>query len=257
MIIKFINKIIFLIKFLLNPQFFFKESRSQNENQENLFLNYLSDFIIKKTFIEIGFHHLEFNCISLIKKNFKGLMIDGGRPINIYILKFIIFMLRKDITILKRYLTIENVLESIKFEDIGCLSLDIDGNDYWILKKIIESNIFPEVIIVEYNASFLDKSISIPYDELFDRKKKHKSGFYHGASLSAFYKILNSKNYNLVKIIGGANAIFVNDDLLKKTKLVKHTPDKIYEECLLRNKWSNLTAKEQFEIIRHLEVKIV
>ncbi len=257
MVIKFINKIIFLIKFLLNPQFFFKESRSQNENQENLFLNYLSEFIIKKTFIEIGFHHLEFNCISLIKKNFKGLMIDGGRPINIYILKFIIFILRKDITILKRHLTIDNVLESIKFEDIGCLSIDIDGNDYWILKKIIESNIFPEVIIVEYNASFLDRSISIPYDDLFDRKKKHKSGFYHGASLSAFYKILNSKNYNLVKIIGGANAIFVNDDLLKKTKLVKHTPDKIYEECLLRNKWSKTDAKTQYQLIKKLKFKNV
>ena len=257
MIIKFINKIFFLIKFLLNPQFFFKASRSQNENQENLFLNYLSDFITKKTFIEIGFHHLEFNCISLIKKNFKGLMIDGGRSINIYILKFIIFILRKDITILKKYLTIDNVLESIKFEDIGCLSLDIDGNDYWILKKIIESNIFPEVIIVEYNASFLDKNISIPYENLFDRKKKHKSGFYHGASLSAFYKILNSKNYNLVKIIGGANAIFVNDDLLKKTKLVKHTPDKLYEECLLRNKWSKTDAKTQYKLIKNLKFKNV
>ena len=137
------------------------------------------------------------------------------------------------------------------------MSIDIDGNDYWILKKIVESNIFPEVIVVEYNASFLDRSISIPYDELFDRKKKHKSGFYHGASLLAFYRLLDAKNYNLVKIVGGANAIFINDYLLKKTKLAKYTPDEIYEECLLRNKWSNLTAKDQFEIIKHLEFKIV
>ena len=58
----------------------------------------------------------------------------------------------------------------MRFKNIGCLSLDIDGNDYWILKKIINENICPEVIITEYNASFLDKSISVPYDESFDRK---------------------------------------------------------------------------------------
>ena len=95
MIIKFINKIIFLIKFTFDSELFYKTSKSQNENRENIFLDYLSNFIVNKSFIEIGFHHLEFNCISLIKKNFKGLMIDGGRPINIFLLKFIIFMLKK------------------------------------------------------------------------------------------------------------------------------------------------------------------
>ena len=257
MIIKFINKIIFLIKFTFDSELFYKTSKSQNENRENIFLDYLSNFIVNKSFIEIGFHHLEFNCISLIKKNFKGLMIDGGRPINIFLLKFIIFMLKKKITILRKYLTKDNVLELISFKNIGCLSLDIDGNDYWILKKIIDENISPEVIITEYNASFLNKSISVPYDELFDRKIKHKSGFYHGASLLAFYKLLQVKNYHLVQIIGGANAVFVNENIIKKTGLVSFLPDAIYEECLFRNKWSNTTAKEQFEIIKHLKLENV
>ena len=145
----------------------------------------------------------------------------------------------------------------MRFKNIGCLSLDIDGNDYWILKKIINENICPEVIITEYNASFLYKSISVPYDESFDRKTKHISGFYHGASLSAFYKLLRAKNYHLVKIIGGANAVFVNEDIIKKTGLTSFLPDAIYEECFFRNKWSNTTAKEQFEIIKHLKLENV
>ena len=257
MIIKFINKITFLIKFMFDSNLFYKKSRSQNNNKENIILDYLSNFIENKNFIEIGFHHLEFNCISLVKKNFRGLMIDGGRPINILLLKFITFILRKDITIIRKYLTRDNILESMRFKNIGCLSLDIDGNDYWILKKIINENICPEVIITEYNASFLYKSISVPYDESFDRKTKHISGFYHGASLSAFYKLLRVKNYHLVKIIGGANAVFVNEDIIKKTGLTSFLPDAIYEECFFRNKWSNTTAKEQFEIIKHLKLENV
>ena len=257
MIIKFINKIIFFIKFLFDNKHFYKKSKSQNNNEENTFLDYLSSFINSKSFIEIGFHHLEFNCISLIKKDFNGLMIDGGRPINILLLKFITFILKKNIIILRRYLTRDNIIKSIIFKNIGCLSLDIDGNDYWILKKIINENILPEVIITEYNASFLNKSISVPYEELFDRKIKHESGFYHGASLMAFHKLLLIKDYHLVKIIGGANAVFVNADILKKTGLTSFLPDNIYEECLFRNKWSNTTAKEQFEIIKHLKFENV
>ena len=115
--------------------FFTKKAEVKTIIKKIFFLDYLSNFIENKNFIEIGFHHLEFNCISLVKKNFRGLMIDGGRPINILLLKFITFILKKDITILRKYLTKDNILESIRFKNIGCLSLDIDGNDYWILKK--------------------------------------------------------------------------------------------------------------------------
>ena len=69
-----------------------------------------------------------------------------------------------------------------------------------------------------------------------------------------FYEV---KNYHLVKIIGGANAIFVNEDIIKKTGLTSFLPDAIYEECFFRNKWSNTTAKEQFEIIKHLKLENV
>ena len=37
---------------------------------------------------------------------------------------------------------------------LGVLSVDIDGNDYWILKKLL-IHFKPEIICVEYNASFL------------------------------------------------------------------------------------------------------
>ena len=257
MIIKIINKITFLINIFFSNELFYIKCRSQNENKENIFLNYLSNFIKNKNFIEVGFHHLEFNCVGLIKKDFKGLMIDGGRLSNILLLKLIVLIIKKDIKVLRKFIITENIIQLLSFKNIGCLSLDIDGNDYWILKKIINENIFPEVIIVEYNASFLDKSISVPYDQSFDRKVKHISGFYHGASLLAFYNLLKIQNYHLVKSIGGSNAVFVNNHIIKKAKLKSFLPSEIYEECFLRNKWSNTTAKQQFEIIKNLKIENV
>ena len=257
MIIKIINKINFLLRIFFSNKLFFDVCKSQNDDNENIFLTYLADFINNKNFVEIGFHHMEFNCLGLVKKNYKGLMIDGGRLINILLLQIIFLILKKNVKVIKKYLTLENIFQSIHFKKIGCLSLDIDGNDYWILKKIINENILPEVIIVEYNASFLDKNISVPYDKNFNRKKKHFSGFYHGASLSAFYRLLNKFNYHLVKSIGGSNAIFINEELLKKTSLKSHLPEEIYQECYLRNKWSNSTAIEQYETIKHLKFENV
>ncbi len=257
MIIKIINKINFLLRIFFSNKLFFDVCKSQNDDNENIFLTYLADFINNKNFVEIGFHHMEFNCLGLVKKNYKGLMIDGGRLINILLLQIIFLILKKNVKVIKKYLTLENIFQSIHFKKIGCLSLDIDGNDYWILKKIINENILPEVIIVEYNASFLDKNISVPYDKNFNRKKKHFSGFYHGASLSAFYRLLKKFNYHLVKSIGGSNAIFINEELLKKTSLKSYLPKEIYQECYLRNKWSNSTAIEQYETIKHLKFENV
>ena len=61
----------------------------------------------------------------------------------------------------------------------------------------------------------------------------------------------------MVKSIGGSNAIFINEELLKKTSLKSYLPKEIYQECYLRNKWSNSTAIEQYETIKHLKFENV
>lgn len=58
----------------------------------------------------------------------------------------------------------------------------------------------PEVICVENNASFGLRSISVPYNSDFDRHEEHKSGWYYGASITAFNK-LHTPEYLLVKNI--------------------------------------------------------
>ena len=55
-------------------------------------------------------------------------------------------------------------------------------------------------MIVEYNSTFLNKSITTPYDENFERHDKHESGWYHGASLKAFIKLFNDYKSFFLKI---------------------------------------------------------
>lgn len=93
--------------------------------------------------------------------------------------------------------------------EIDLLSIDIDGNDYWVWKAI--GAVEPRVVVIEYNASFgPDRSITVPYDPLFDRYAKHPSGYYHGASLAALAKLGAEKGYVLVGCdASGVNAFFV------------------------------------------------
>ena len=104
---------------------------------------------------------------------------------------------------------------------------------------------------MEHNASFLLRSITIPYAADFDRHKAHSSGYYHGASITAFYKLLKQE-YALIENIEGLNLIFVrNDVLLDKYKTLNS--EEAFSENTLRNKMSNTTTKEQWNRIKDLK----
>ena len=152
-----------------------------------------------------------------------------------------------------KFIDKENISEILLFDKIGIFSIDIDGNDYWILKEILNKKIFPEIIVVEFNSTFQNKSFTVPYNKNFERFKMHKSGWYHGASIVAFDKLLKSNNYTLVRTIAGVNAFFVNKKILKKAKLKKIFSKNIKEENRVRKKLSKLNARQQFKKIKNLK----
>jgi len=87
------------------------------------------------------------------------------------------------IRIIEAFLTLENIgFVKFHFPQTGVLSIDVDGNDYWFLEKLIDAN--PTVICVEYNASMGLESIAVPYDPSFDRYQKHPSGWYQSIKQS-------------------------------------------------------------------------
>jgi len=55
------------------------------------------------------------------------------------------------------------------------LPIDLDHNDYWVLKSAIFLDI--NVVVVEYNAIFCSvRAVSIPRNDKFDKFSAHFSG---------------------------------------------------------------------------------
>lgn len=195
-----------------------------------------------KTFVEFGFHPSEFNCAELME-DFKGLLVDG----NPTIVADARVLFPPNIRIEQAFLTKDN-LDFIRnaFPQLGILSVDVDGNDYWLLEALID--IRPSVISVEYNASFGPEPVTVPYDPSFDRLQKHASGWYHGASLSALAKLAARYGYGLAAVSNaGGNAFFTADGNLD--------PATAWRPAVLRDRWSGTTWQEQWEAVRTMPLE--
>lgn len=241
----------YLLGLLLNKKNYQNRISSQNSD-EGKFLKEFIKKIDNKTFLELGFHPMEFNTISLMTENYVGTIIDGNMK-NVFFMKMLKLFHNYKIRPVYKFLNKNNIFEFTKSK-FGIFSIDIDGNDYWILKEILNLNNNFELIIVEYNSSFLDKSITVPYDPNFNRHAKHNSGWYHGASLKAFVKLLKRYDYSLIKTVGGNNAFFIKKYQLSKFNFKELDHYEAFEECILRNKWSKTTALDQYETIKNLEL---
>jgi len=150
-------------------------------------------------------------------------------------------------------ITAENINEVLlansQAREIDLLSIDIDGNDYWVWEAI--TAIEPRVVIIEYNASFdSDKSLAVKYDPNFDRHEKHMSGWYHGASLMALTKLANAKGYILVGCESqGVNAFFVRKDIATGKIFEVSVKESFYPHLSRMNK---ANTSQQFDCIKHL-----
>ena len=234
-----------LINLLIRLKKCFVEPKPQND--EGVIIDRLTKrYIIPNTFIEFGFSGWEFNCAQLVNC-WNGLLVDGD-PYNVKIARII---LPKNIVVKKQWLTLDNLkfIETYaEGKDIGILSIDVDGNDFWFLKKLI--SLRPAIIIAEYNSSFGLRPVTVPYDPSFDRRKKHESRTYFGASLSAIHYLTSRNGYSLIEIgNSGINAFFIRNDFLTTDDLV------LKPESAFREKYfpDRTRPSQQWEKIKELE----
>ena len=172
---------------------------------------------IPKTFVEFGVeNYVESNTRFLLKQDYwRGLVLDGQESAIEYIRADAVSW-RHNLTAKYAFITKENINQLISEAgfsgEIGILSVDIDGNDYWIWDAIQVVN--PMVVICEYNATFGDEhAITVPYQADFNRTKAHFSNLYFGASLPALCKLAHQKGYDFVGCNRiGSNAFFVRRD---------------------------------------------
>jgi hypothetical protein len=113
------------------------------------------------------------------------------------------------------WITAENVNVEIARQgwsgEIDLLSIDVDGNDYWIWKAI--DSIQPRVVVIEFSAFWgPDRAVTIPYSADFRWDRRNPS--YCGASLAAMVKLGHEKGYRFIGTNRSEiNAFFVRTDL--------------------------------------------
>ena len=146
------------------------------------------------TFIEFGVGNFsEANCRFLMQnRNWKGLIIDGYDKLLADVQAKDWFW-RFDLRVKSAFITAENIDELFAQSGfrgpIGILSIDVDGNDYWIWNAI--RSVDPAIVICEYNALFGDtRAVTIPYDPEFRRLPAHASGLYFGSSILALKRLV-------------------------------------------------------------------
>ena len=169
-------------------------------------------------FVEFGVeNYRESNTRFLLQyDNWRGLVIDGSGDYMDSVRQSPLCW-RHDLTALDAFINRDNINELIRaggFEgEIGILSVDIDGVDYWVVEKLGAVN--PQIVICEINGILGgDLAVTVPYKSDFARLGEHFSGQYFGASLKGMEKLLRSRGYSLVGINSNCvNAFFVRNDL--------------------------------------------
>lgn len=168
-----------------------------------------------KTFVEFGVDDgLENNSLNLILDGWRGLWLEGS-PANVDAIraKFSDVVADGRLVIDHAFIDRDNINAIIgrTFSgEIDLITIDIDGNDIYILEALQVIN--PRVIVIEYNGKFRPPlSIAQAYDPQFIWAKRD----YTGASLAAIEKVAARKGYSLVGCnIMGVNAFLVRNDLL-------------------------------------------
>jgi hypothetical protein len=155
----------------------------------------------------------------IINHGWEGLLFDGDRNNVEYGIKYYSKIQSTKLypPIFKQaWITRDNVNQFISENgfngDIDLLSLDIDGNDYYIMEAI--NVIKPRVIICEtHDAIPSSKALTIPYKSDFNRMKNLHPEFM-GVSLLGMKNLLNKKGYRLIGSHRyGFNAIFMINDI--------------------------------------------
>ncbi|QCG89064.1 hypothetical protein [Azospirillum sp. TSH100] len=178
--------------------------------------------IRSESFIEFGVQdYTESNTRYLMRnRNWRGFVLDANVT-HIETIRNDDIYWRHDLVAMSAFITKENVNELLSRNggggggggEVGLLSIDIDGNDYWVFDAI--DVVRPDIVICEYNAVLGDlHALTIPYDCAFQRSIAHPSWLYFGASIRALEQAAARKGYVLVGSNGaGHNAFFVRAEL--------------------------------------------
>jgi hypothetical protein len=223
-------------------------SNNINDHEFKVFSQWGEDGIIQflisrvpienRTFVEFGVEDFsESNCrFLLMHHQWEGYILEGLQR-HVDAIFESSFYWKHRLRAKCAFITRENInalLDQSGFDpDVGILSIDLDGNDYYVLDAIVR--VRPRILICEVNTTFGPvRDVAIPYDAQFEKRKAHFSGMYYGASLKAMTRLAGSKGYSLIgTTTAGNNAFYVRNDVLPPT-LVVVKPEHAYKAASYR-----------------------
>jgi hypothetical protein len=136
----------------------------------------------------------------------------------------------------KTWITAENIVAlsracqlRIDAIQVDVVSVDLDGNDIYLVEKLLASGMRPKLFIVEYNGKFPPP---VKFQIAYDPDHVWRSDDYFGASLSSFAELFAGFDYRLVccNSHSGSDAFFVEGALSKHFADVPTDIDEIYVE---------------------------
>jgi hypothetical protein len=221
----------------------------------------------ESSFVEFGVqNYAESNTrFLLMNDHWRGMIIDGSKEYMDFVRNQDLYW-RHDLTAVNAWIDRDNINQLIGDagfgSDLGILSVDIDGNDYWVWEKI--DVVKPVIVVVEWNSVFgAEHAISVPYDPAFQRERAHYSNLFWGASIAAYVHLAASKGYALLgSNTVGNNLFFVRNDRLGR--LSPRSARDAYVESRFRDSRDAMGklnflggAKRRMEILDVLVVDVI
>jgi len=190
-------------------------------------------------FVEFGVGNgLENNTTALLLQGWSGIWIESSKRNSKEIQKNLKPLIDdQKLSVVEHFITRDNIVDILEVcnlpNDPDLISIDIDGNDYWVCEALL-TRYRPRVVVIEYNA-LLGPSAPwvMEYDPASARKSVVATSDF-GGSLKAMELLGRRNGYSLVGCdYMGVNAFFVRDDLLQDKFCTPYTSENHFEPSRL------------------------
>ena len=228
-----------------------------SQNGEDGIIDVLTKRIIKpnKYFIEIGSHNGLENCSTYVGlvRQYSGIMVEGDRSLS-RDCDILMSGVNWGVESVQMFVTLENIDQLLKKalqKHPDLFVVDIDGNDYYIVKHILDSRVRPAIFVVEYNSTYGPmRKLTIKYDKDFLYWKAHPSQLYFGASISAWKDLFIQHDYHFIGVdSNGVNAFFVDNSRFEENFLQSIKPCE-YKENFYELQKFKIPHSQRFDLIK-------
>jgi len=195
-----------------------------NRHEFNVFSQSGEDGIIEEIFNKIGTTNKFFveigagngdisNTAYLLTRGWEGYWIEADKANFKRIMHMYANVIGQALMVKHTRVNAEDVETRFREAEIpisfDLLSIDIDGNDYWIWKAIEKYR--SRVVVIEYNALYPP---NVSWVMRYNPSHVHDGSKYHGASLKVLEELGREKDYQLVGCnFAGLNAFFVSSQI--------------------------------------------